>query len=59
MIKDHKDKMISNKSQRDFHFSGAGSNLPPVVIKASSLEEAERIWREKNAAAAQTGGYED
>ena len=51
--------MISNESQRDFHFSGAGSNLPPVTIKASTLEEAQEIWRAKNEAAAQTGEYED
>mgnify|MGYP007044001741 CR=1 FL=1 len=59
MQKNNKNKMISNESQRDFHFSGAGSNLPPVTIKASTLEEAQEIWRAKNEAAAQTGEYED
>ena len=51
--------MISSESQRDFHFSGAGTNLPPVIIKASTLEEAQEIWRARNEAAAETGGYEN
>lgn len=58
MIGKHKDKMISNESHRDFHFSGAGSNLPPVLIKARTVEEAEAKWREMNEAAAPTGSYE-
>lgn len=57
MIEKSKDKMIGNESKRDFHFSGAGSNLPPVIIKASSVEEAEKKWREMNDAAAPTGNY--
>lgn len=59
MIKGEQNKMISNNHKRDFHFSGAGSNLPPVIIKASSLEEAEKIWREKNEKAGQVGAYEE
>lgn len=66
MIKDSKDKMIGNENQNEgkgtFHFSGAGSNLPPVNIKANSMGEAEQKWRKMNDEAGQinkTGSYED
>ncbi len=50
MLKNEKNKMIGNENQGTgtFHFSGAGSNLPPVNIKANSMAEAEQKWRELN-----------
>lgn len=60
MIGKDKNKMVSNDSRRDFHFAGAGSNLPPTIIKAASIEEAEKIWREKNdIGSGGTGSYEN
>ncbi len=46
-------------AEQPFHFSGAGSNLPPVIIKATTQEEAEQKWRAMNdAAAPKVGEYE-
>lgn len=61
MLKKTPNKMISNKDQSAYHFSGAGSNLKPMVITASSLQEAEAIWRKLNAEAgtAPIGSYDD
>lgn len=49
-MKNYNDKMIATDQARQkpmvaFHFSGAGSKLPPVIIKAESQEEAEGMWR--------------
>ncbi len=48
--------MISNDQVKQrpmsaFHFSGAGSKVPPVVIKATSFEEATEMWRAMERAA--------
>ncbi len=42
---------IRHKPMSSFHFSGAGSKVPPVVIKATSFEEATEMWRAMERAA--------